>query len=61
MWPRSVGDAPVPHDAGWIMGDDLLETANRFLMVEGIGPDKAPVEPCLGMRASGCRLASERA
>lgn len=45
IWAERVRKAPVCHSASRIMGDGPLEAVHGFFMVEGIGPDKTPIEP----------------
>ena len=48
-----VGEAPVRHRAGGVGLDRALEAADGLLVVEGVAPGEAAVEPGLGVVRRG--------
>ena len=56
-----VGEAPVRHRAGGVGLDRVLEAADGLLVVEGVAPGEAAVEPGLGVVRRGGDGAAESA
>ena len=51
--PDRVGDAPPRNGEVGVERQSALETADRFLVIERVGPDHAAVEPRLGLGRRG--------
>ena len=59
---RGIGDAPMRHRAGGIVLERPFEAADRFLVIVGVGPDQAAIDPELGFgrgRGDGAAVAAE--
>ena len=50
---------PMRHTCVAVFLEGFLKTSDSFFVVEGVRPDQASVEPCLGLVAGGADLALE--
>src|SRR5689334_1047948 len=56
--PRSIGDAPLSHGAGWVVPGRLTKAAHGLLVIVAVAPQQSAIEPELRTGGSGGHLAA---